>query len=197
MIELQLKTVIFSVVFAILWIMFFTIHRNYHIDRTRQRLFFVRAELFNAALEGKIQFDDPAYQLVRQALNGMIRFTHNLSFLRWFTIVLVNRYAHKNLAEHFNDQFNQALRKLSKEQKKMFLQALADAHTQILRHLMSVSLFWVLFKPLSIVLKIIHKTRMARSWALEESKRGLWRRFDVEATYNSYEDNDCSGLLAT
>lgn len=198
MIEFQLKTVIIGVIFAVLWIMFFTIHRNYHIALTRQRLFVIRAGVFNAALEGKIRFDDPAYELVRQALNGMIRFTHNLSFLRWFAIVILNRYVHRNLLDHFNNQFNQALDKLTNDQKQLLLRALADAHWQIVRHLMSVSLLWTLFKPASIVLGLVHKTKVARRWAMKGPKRTeQWRRFDAEATYNSYEENgDCGYQLA-
>lgn len=198
MIESQLRIVIIGMIFVVLWIMFFTIHRNYHVALTRQRLFVIRARLFNAALEGKISFDDPAYNLVRQALNGMIRFTHNLSFLRWFAIVILNRYVHKDLLAHFNIQFNQALEKLTNEQKQLLLSALADAHWQILRHLMSVSLLWVLFKPASIILSMVHKTRSARRWAMKGPKRTeQWRRFDAEATYNSYDENgDCGLLLA-
>lgn len=195
MIELQLTIVIFSVIFVVLWIMFFTIHRNYHVALSRQRLFVIRAHLFNAALEGKIRFDDPAYQLVRQALNGMIRFTHNLSFFRWFAIVILNRYVHKNLLEHFNGQFNHALEKLTNDQKHLLLRALADAHWQIVRHLMSVSLFWILFKPVSIALRLVRKTQSARHWAMKGPKRTeQWRRFDAEATYNSHEENGDWGL---
>ena len=198
MIESQLKIVVVGVIFTVLWVMFFTIHRNYHIALTRQRLFVIRASVFNAALEGEISFNDPAYELVRQALNGMIRFTHNLSFLRWFAIVMLNRYVHKDLQEHFNAQFNQALDKLSNDQKLLLLRALANAHWQIVRHLMSISLLWVLFKPVSIVFGWVHKTQSARRWAMKGPNRTeQWRRFDAEATYNSYNENgDCGYKLA-
>ncbi len=198
MIELQFKIVIVSLIFIVLWVMFFTLHRKYHVALTRQKLFVIRANLFNAALEGKLKFDDPAYELVRQALNGMIRFTHNLSFLRWFAIVIVNRYVHKNLVEHFNEQFSRSLESLTIDQKQLLLRALADAHLQIFRHLMSVSLLWVVFKPLSIVLSLGHQTARARHWAMSgPTRKAQWRRFDAEATYNSFNENgDCDLLLA-
>lgn len=200
MIETQFKIIIVSAVFLVLWVMFFTIHRSYHVARTRQNLFGIRANLFNAALEGKIAFDEPAYQLVRQALNGMIRFTHNLSFLRWLAIVIFNRYVRKDMTGLFNTKFEQALEKLTIDQKQLLLRALADAHLLIMRHLMSVSIFWVIFKPLSILLNISNMTTSARRWAMKGPKRTeQWRRFDAEATYNSScEENegDCGLLLA-
>lgn len=198
MIELQFKIVIVSLIFIALWVMFFTLHRNYHIALTRQKLFVIRARLFNAALDGKLKFDDPAYELVRQALNGMIRFTHNLSFLRWFAIVLVNRYVHKNLVEHFNEQFNRSIENLTNDQKQLLLRALEDAHSQIFRHLMSVSLLWVIFKPASILLSLVDQTARARNWAMNgPMRKDQWRRFDAEATYNSFNENgDCDLLLA-
>lgn len=199
MIETQFVIIIVSAVFLVLWIMFFTIHRSYHVTRTRQNLFGIRSNLFNAALEGRIDFDAPAYQLVRQALNGMIRFTHSLSFLRWLGIVIFNRYVRKDMIGHFNTQFEMALEKLTIDQKQLLLRALADAHLQIMRHLMSVSILWVLFKPLSILLSISNLTTGARRWAMKGPKRtAQWRRFDAEATYNSScEENegDCELML--
>lgn len=200
MIETQLKLVVMSALFLVLWLMFFTIHRSYHIARTRQNLFGVRARLFNAALEGKISFDDSAYQLVRQAINGMIRFTHNLSFLRWFSIVMFNRYARNELSGRFNSRLEEALDNLTNDQKQLLLRALADSHLLVMRHLMSVSIFWIIFKPLSILLKISNLTKSARHWAMKGPKRTeQWRRFDAEVTYNSScedEESDCGLLLA-
>lgn len=199
MIEMHFKTIIVSTVFLVLWVMFFTIHRSYHIVRTRQRLFGIRAGLFNAALDGKINFDEPAYRQVRLILNGMIRFTHSLSFLRVLAIVIFNRYAHKGLLGHFNNRLEQALDKLTNDQKDLLLHALDDAHLQIMRHLMSVSILWGIFKPLSILLRIADMTKDARSWATSGLNRTQqWRRFDAEVTYNSpcEEEEDCGLLLA-
>ncbi len=60
------------------------------VDLFRQQMFALRDELFDFAADGKIKFDDPAYVLLRQLMNGFIRYAHNLtpfrtlmSFLRW------------------------------------------------------------------------------------------------------------------
>ncbi len=59
-------------------------------DQFRQQIFALRDELFDFAAEGNIGFDDPAYILLRQLMNGFIRYAHNLtpfrtilSFLKW------------------------------------------------------------------------------------------------------------------
>jgi hypothetical protein len=60
------------------------------VDLFRQQMFALRDELFDFAMAGKIEFDDPAYTLLRHLMNGFIRYAHNLtpyralmSFLRW------------------------------------------------------------------------------------------------------------------
>lgn len=198
MIELHTKTIILCTIFLVLWVMFFTMHRSYHIARTRQRLFGIRAGLFNSALNGQIGFDDPAYRQVRQVLNGMIRFTHNLSFFRLLAIVFFNRYVHKGLLGHFNGQLEKALGKLTSEQKELLLNSLDEAHLQIVRHLMSVSLLWPAFKLLSVIFGIADMTKGARKWAtIGLDRTQQWRRFDAEVTYSSScKKEDCGLMLA-
>jgi hypothetical protein len=60
------------------------------IDLFRQEMFALRDELFDFAADGKVSFEDPAYKLLRELMNGFIRYAHNLtpyrvliSFLRW------------------------------------------------------------------------------------------------------------------
>ncbi len=193
MIYSHLIWVITSSTFLILWFMFFTIHRDFHIARTRHRLFLIRSELFNAALEGKIGFHEPAYRLVRETLNGMIRFTHNLSFLRLIAIVALNLYAHKRLFEHFDSEFQHAFDELTLDQRSMLLKFIEKAHTQILRHLMSVSIFWIIFKLASIIYSWMNMTRSTRQRAMRVRQ---WRRFDAEAAYGiSFQDNGIDSMI--
>jgi hypothetical protein len=50
-------------------------------DLAREMLFTAREKLFDVAAGGKIAFDDPAYVLVRERVNGTIRFMHELTLL--------------------------------------------------------------------------------------------------------------------
>lgn len=56
--------------------------RHYRIDSLRQKLFILRDELFDYALEGGIDFSDPAYTATRTTLNCLIRFAHKITFSR-------------------------------------------------------------------------------------------------------------------
>ena len=67
----------------------------YRLDSFRQKMFAVRDELFDYAADGNISFDDPAYQLLREQMNAIIRFGHNLTLYRlvitWLGVRLTQR----------------------------------------------------------------------------------------------------------
>ena len=181
----------------VLWVMFFTLHRGYHIAKTRQRLFSIRTELFIAAANGKISFDDPGYRQVRLVINGTIKFTHNLSIFRLLAIITFNQYVHQGLYGHFNAHLNKSLAKLTADQKELLKSTLDKVHLQVIRHLMSVSLFWPLFKFLSVIFKVMRATKAARKWATNGLNGGKqWRRFDAEVAFSTCEDKDCGLMLA-
>ncbi len=52
------------------------------LDEFRQNMFAVRDELFDYAASGHISYNDPAYRLLRQLMNGYIRYGHQLTFFR-------------------------------------------------------------------------------------------------------------------
>jgi hypothetical protein len=49
-------------------------------DLSRQFIFERRDRLFDMALAGRISFDSEAYKATRQALNGLLRFAHQLTW---------------------------------------------------------------------------------------------------------------------
>lgn len=51
-------------------------------DLGRQEIFGIRAELFDLARSGRMSFDDPDYLLIRRSMNKMIRFMHELTWVR-------------------------------------------------------------------------------------------------------------------
>lgn len=79
----QLAAVIESAIcLAVLMILLFNLWPAYRVDAFRQQLFAVRDEMFDYAASGKIAFNDPAYRLLRQLMNGFIRYAHQLTFFR-------------------------------------------------------------------------------------------------------------------
>src|SRR6266566_3340993 len=78
--------------FVALWIGFFWLYRDYAIDRYRQRLFALRDEVWDFAASGRVGFDEAAYRLVRDRINGLIRFAHLLSLTWIVTVLLIERW---------------------------------------------------------------------------------------------------------
>lgn len=86
-----LSTIIQSLLSLILLVVvIFWLWPSQRVDLFRQEMFSLRDELFDFAAAGNIPFDEPAYVLLRQLMNGFIRYAHNLtpyrtlmSFLRW------------------------------------------------------------------------------------------------------------------
>jgi hypothetical protein len=72
---------ILGIAYLILWR-----YRVLCMDMFRQTMFELRDELFDYALEGHIDFSDPAYGVLRNTLNGYIRFAHKTT--TWHGIIL-------------------------------------------------------------------------------------------------------------
>ena len=68
-----------AVSFAGLWILTHWIFQEFFVDNFRQSIFAIRDRLFDDARDGLVAFDHPAYGLLRQTMNGYIRFAHKFS----------------------------------------------------------------------------------------------------------------------
>src|SRR6266487_2284230 len=79
----------------LLWVLIFHFWRQYRLDVFRERLFEIRAELFDYAAKGEVRFDDPAYARLRVVMNGMIRFAHKFTFTRVAIVFLLRRRLEK------------------------------------------------------------------------------------------------------
>jgi len=79
----EVVTVLQSAIFlAVLFVLTLKLWPSLRLDTFRQGMFMVRDELFDYAAAGKISFNDPAYRLLRQSMNGFIRYAHQLTFFR-------------------------------------------------------------------------------------------------------------------
>ena len=67
---------------AILLVLTCKLFPQQRCDLFRQEMFGLRDDLFDYAKAGKISFNHPAYRLLRQSLNGNIRYAHRLTFFR-------------------------------------------------------------------------------------------------------------------
>ena|SRR2546425_906138 len=81
---IQSVTSLTLLLIAVFWVLPRT-----RLDAFREQMFAIRSELFDYAASGKIKFDDPAYRLLRQSMNGFIRYAHQLSFFRICMAILI------------------------------------------------------------------------------------------------------------
>lgn len=124
MTAVQLSTLVQSVLsLTVLVFILFAWWPAQRVDLFRQRMFALRDELFDFALDGGVAFDDPAYKLLRNLMNGTIRYAHNLtpyraavSFLRWKLTSTVP-------ANGWSVAWERALKKISDQETRRQLQA--------------------------------------------------------------------------
>lgn len=181
-----LALVIFLILSVGAWWVFFIEQQAYWLDLTRQRLFKIRNDLFDAAAGGKIAFDDPAYVMTRNTLNGMITFTHEVNLLQVAAIYASHKYILKGRrSTDYGKRFLAAIKGLSKENRRLIMGSMEKAHLTILRHLMSTSiLLWPVLKPASIIFAILHKTDDAKKVVLKGKKsKESWQVLDAEALH--------------
>lgn len=132
-------TAIFSAtsLIFIAWLAFF-VYQTYRVDKLRQDLFAIRDQLFDEALSGQIKFDDNAYKISRQFVNGMIRFAHRLSIPNMFAFALLmprsgSAFAKQSILEMFDDE--------DLKSREMFAKYQEMVNARIAKHVVSSPLF--------------------------------------------------------
>lgn len=101
------------------------------LDVFRQRVFAVRDELWDYAAAGNIGFDDPAYRLLRQSMNGIIRYAHQLTFFRVCVTVLRIELAVDSPKGSWSEDWQSALEKIRIEGTRKQLEEFHTAAMQL------------------------------------------------------------------
>ncbi|MBL8271209.1 hypothetical protein [Steroidobacter sp.] len=128
------------VIGALLWL-FDVLYRAYRLDLLRFHIFRARDDLFLAAERGEIAFEDRAYGMTRQMLNGMIRYAHVLGLWRAVALILFQRRtADIKELERFWASYGEAIKALPLHSRKQVMRAMAEAHVAILSYLCHTSL---------------------------------------------------------
>lgn len=176
--------ILFYVLIALIWWLFAFAYKNYMVDCTRQRLFKIRDELFDCAANYEISFNDEAYITTRTMLNGVIRFTHDISLIRFFIMNVVVGKANKEYSEKFVEKLNLSINKLnSKQQQDIIKSAIIKMHFAVVLHLLNTSL--VLF-PVFLLISAIMKFSAAlkfkeRFYNSSFGRSTLWDSVDAQA----------------
>jgi len=123
-----------------IWWLFHFAYRQHCIDRTRQRLFAIRDNLFFESADRRV-LDHPAYKLTRQTLNGWIRFAHEVSLLEAIALVIAMRRAStRTRVDDFSTKRRKALDGLSPQDRELFAETFTNAHAVLAAHIIQTSL---------------------------------------------------------
>jgi len=168
-------------------------YRDYRRDLFRARLFAIRGELFDGAADGKIDFNHPAYGLLRSTLNGFLRFGHRFGALRLVAMALVVDQDTFSEDFDFGRRWREAARTLTGEQR-VWLQGLRqDMHTALFKHIVVTSvagcfLFMLVVERRSSRAERKAASRRAAAKGLQTTTRGrLTARIDSVALANNYQ----------
>jgi hypothetical protein len=157
----------------------FAVWPEQRVDVFRQDMFTLRDELFDFAADGNVSFEEPAYLLLRELMNGFIRYAHNLtpyrtlmSFLRWKCFSGEPTSAS---AENLNKAIGEVADTVVREKLQNFH---SRAAALVMSQLVLSPVFLVLSVPLVIVTAIFYA-----QWS------------NLRAIYNSFSDRFPMGFL--
>jgi hypothetical protein len=101
------------------------------LDAFREKMFALRDELFDFAADGNIGFDEPAYRLLRQSMNGTIRYAHQLTFFRVCVTAIESKLMARVLPSNWSDDWQRALERVPNPGAKQRLESFHKRSTQL------------------------------------------------------------------
>jgi hypothetical protein len=165
------------------WWLWFLEYKKFFIDDTRQKLFSIRDELFKAAANGDISFEDKSYKMTRTTLNGAIQYTHNLSAVKLVgSIVLFKLLGETPQLKNYQESWKKAFSSLESDSaKKIIVKVHQEMHLALFHHLVRSSIVLrVLIFPFAFFLLVL-KNKQLDTTVTSSKTRKEWLAIDVEA----------------
>ena len=94
-IEEHLRIVQFFLAVGVLWVWYIFMYKQTRADRLREDLFTIRDELFDYMWQHELSYDLPAYQRMRDFLNGGIRLADQFNLLFLLLLAYFTRDARR------------------------------------------------------------------------------------------------------
>lgn len=168
-----------TVALAILLVMWVVVRGEQRTDVFRQKMFAVRDELFDFARDGNIDFQDPAYQLLRNSMNGFIRYGHRLTFFRLALTIARWSVTQEPHPLTWHSKWDNALENLpstTKDSLKGFHDRAMDV---VARHLIGGSCLLMVFLGLLVIQSLINGAWTSlTSLVRDQSERAITCIFD-------------------
>jgi hypothetical protein len=150
-----------------LWLAFDAGYSPYRINILRNRLFELRAELFEAAREGAFgdaRFSDPVYLHTRRALNSSIRFAHQFTLSRLFVLLWSSGWwlPAKEIAME-NAEYERALSRCSPKSRECVEKIMREADVWIVMHMIHVNVLgYLVLTILDVGFRCFHAQQQIR-----------------------------------
>ncbi|MCO7575311.1 MULTISPECIES: hypothetical protein [Pseudomonas chlororaphis group] len=161
--------IVLSALFALYWL-YEVEYKRYRLDKFRDDLFVIRGKLFDAGARGEIPLDHPAYLTLRTNINGVIRFSHDLSFFRFMLMKYeVKSDAGRARSINYQRRMNESLASLTDSQRKLIIDTNSEIHKSVLLYIANNSL---LGKALTVLVFLV----AAILWVV---KSILGKKFEV------------------
>jgi hypothetical protein len=141
--------------------LYFWLYRDYRRDLLRTRLFKLRADLFDAARDGRIDFNHPAYGLLRSTLNGFLRYGHRMGAFRLVMTALFVDPREMEELYRFRSKWQKALRSLDPEARDWVEGLRAQAHGALFSHLLATT--GLVYLSMVLWLALLEAVRRLRS----------------------------------
>lgn len=142
-------------------------YRHYRIDRLRYEIFDIRGELFLLAMRENLPFEDRAYGMFRQILNGFIRFGDKLNVTSVLMLAISQQEdSRREAARHFAVEWTNAIRELNPKVRAEFRRLEMRMHKAVMVHL-------ALCVPVLLVLLIPLAVPVLAAWATSACLRAL------------------------
>lgn len=140
--------IVLAALFALYWL-YEVEYKRYRLDKFRDNLFQIRGALFDAAARGEIPLDHPTYLILRTNINGVIRFSHDLSFFRFLLMRFeVKSEAGQVRAESYKRKMRLSMATLSDAQRSLIISTNKELHKAVMLYIAYNSLMG---KAISII----------------------------------------------
>ena len=144
-IEEGVAEIVLTAIHVTLLVLILVLLRRYRIDLLRHRLFVLRDELFDYALENDVSFQSPAYVGLRRSINSMLRFAHRIDFTRFLLLLVAsNKLRRTGMLEEYDYQWRDALAQLGREEHRNRIADIRErALFEVSKHMAVGSVPWL------------------------------------------------------
>jgi hypothetical protein len=134
-----------------LWFVAYYLWRDYRHDSFREDIFSLRDELFLYAAQGHISFDHPAYVILRNRMNALLRHGHDLTLTRLVLLLVIVR----DSKSEATIQWENAIAQLPSEVKEEMERFNVRVAIFVFQHVIYYSLFrYLLVRPLTFSIRV-------------------------------------------